>query len=76
MFELTAVRLEIAAGVRQLTARADEGIELALNGRLGRRVACVLDREDMGLEILDMAGEGEAMSDDGEGSGGFSPGVP
>lgn len=63
--------MEIAAGSRQLTARADDGIELALNGRVGRRVACVLDRADTGLEILDMAGDG--ASDDGE--GGFSPGV-
>jgi hypothetical protein len=69
------VGLEIAAGSRQLTARADEGIELALNGRVGRRVACVLDKGDMGLEIFDMAGETEMMSDDGEGSGGFSPGI-
>jgi hypothetical protein len=68
--------VEIGAGSRQLTARADDGIELALNGRVGRRVACVLDREDMGLEILDMAGEADMMSDDGEGSGGFSPGIP
>ena len=38
-------------------------------------MACVLDKEEMGLEIFDMAGEAE-MSDDGEGSGGFSPGIP
>lgn len=50
-------------------------IELALNGRVGRRVACVLDREDMGVEILDMAGEPEVISDDGEGSVGVSPGI-
>lgn len=30
----------------------------------------------MGLEILDMAGEVDMISDDGEGSGGFSPGIP
>jgi len=30
----------------------------------------------MGLEILDMAGDAEAGSDDGEGLGGFSPGIP
>lgn len=72
---LTASRVEIAAGSRQLTARANDGIELALNGRVGRRVACALDKEDMGLEILDMAGETEMMSDDGEGSGGLSPGM-
>jgi hypothetical protein len=42
---------------------------------VGRRVACVLDKEDMGLEILDMAGEPDMISDDGEGSVGFSPGM-
>jgi hypothetical protein len=73
--QLTSVRLEIATGSRQLTARADDGIQLALNGRVGRRVACVLDKEDMALEILDMAGEPEVMSDDGQGSPGFSPGM-
>ena len=67
--QLASVRLEIAAGSRQLPARADDGVSLALNGRVGRRVACVLDKGDMGLEILDMAGE--VMSE-----GGFSPGVP
>ena len=30
----------------------------------------------MGLEILDMAGEADMISDDGEGSGGLSPGIP
>jgi len=29
----------------------------------------------MALEILDMAGEAEVLSDDGEGLGGFSPGM-
>lgn len=76
LFQLDTVRLEIAPGSRQLTARADDGIQLALNGRLGRRVACVLDKADMGLEILDMAGEPDMMSDDGlQGTPGFSPGV-
>lgn len=67
--------MDIGAGSRQLAARADGGVDLALNGRVGRRVVCVLDREEMGLEILDMAGEADGASDDGEGSGGFSPGT-
>lgn len=29
----------------------------------------------MGLEILDMAGEADIISDDGEGSSGLSPGM-
>lgn len=32
---------------------------LAVNGRVGRRVACVLDSAGQALEILDMEGEGE-----------------
>ena len=38
-------------------------------------MACVLDKGDMALEILDMAGEPEVMSDDGDGLAGFSPGT-
>jgi anaphase-promoting complex subunit 4 len=30
---------------------------LALNGRMGRRVACVLDRQEGNLEVLDIEGE-------------------
>lgn len=73
--QLAAVGLDIAAGSRGLAAQADSGIELALNGRVGRRVACILDRADMGLEILDMAGEEELASEDGERSGGHSPDI-
>ena len=32
-------------------------VSLALNGRIGRRVACVLDGKDGVLEILDIEGE-------------------
>jgi anaphase-promoting complex subunit 4 len=35
---------------------------LALNGRIGRRVACVLDRKEGILEVLDIEGE---LDDDG-----------
>jgi hypothetical protein len=72
LLQVGAVELEIASGARQLTARADDGIDLSLNGRVGRRIACVLDKEDMGLEIFDMAGETDMMSDDGERSGSVS----
>ncbi|KAH9969035.1 anaphase-promoting complex, cyclosome, subunit 4-domain-containing protein [Russula dissimulans] len=34
-------------------------VSLALNGRAGRRVACVLDREEGVLEVLDIEGESE-----------------
>lgn len=32
-------------------------VTLAVNGRVGRRVACVLDDSGLALEILDMEGE-------------------
>ena len=32
-------------------------MSLAVNGRLGRRVACVLDSAGLALEVLDMEGE-------------------
>ncbi|KAI9454006.1 anaphase-promoting complex, cyclosome, subunit 4-domain-containing protein [Russula earlei] len=34
-------------------------VSLALNGRAGRRVACVLDREEAVLEVLDIEGESD-----------------
>ena len=32
---------------------------MAVNGRAGRRVACVLDGEGTGLEMFDMEGDDE-----------------
>lgn len=32
-------------------------LTLAVNGRVGRRVACVMDAEGMEAEVLDMEGE-------------------
>lgn len=37
---------------------------LAVNGRRGRRVACVLDNSGLALEILDMEGEAEEETDE------------
>jgi len=42
-------------------------VSLALNGRIGRRVACVLDRKEAILEVLDIEGETDEGSWDGEG---------
>ena len=39
-------------------------VSLAVNGRAGRRVACVLDGGGMELEMFDMEGDGE--DEDGE----------
>jgi len=42
-------------------------VSLALNGRIGRRVACVLDRKEAILEVLDIEGETDEGSWDEEG---------
>lgn len=39
---------------------------LCVNGRVGRRVACVLDDVGLSLEILDMEGEGDEEEDEEE----------
>ncbi|KIY52751.1 hypothetical protein FISHEDRAFT_55726 [Fistulina hepatica ATCC 64428] len=40
---------------------------LALNGRVGRRVACVMDGQGMMMETLDLEGEGEGDVEEGKG---------
>ena len=43
-------------------------VSVALNGRTGRRVACVLDQKEGILEVLDIEGESddEEWDEDGE----------
>ena len=41
-------------------------ISLALNGRIGRRVACVLDHKEGVLEVLDIEGETDEEWDEDE----------
>lgn len=41
---------------------------LSVNGRVGRRVSCVLDGAGLTLEIIDMeGGDGEEEEEEGEG---------
>lgn len=41
---------------------------LSVNGRVGRRVSCVLDDAGLTLEIIDMeGGDGEEEEEEGEG---------
>jgi anaphase-promoting complex subunit 4 len=40
-------------------------VSLALNGRIGRRVACILDRKGV-LEVLDIEGETDDEWDEDE----------
>lgn len=46
-------------------------MSLAVNGRVGRKVACVLDEAGVWFEVIDLAGEGdeepEEEEEDGEG---------
>lgn len=41
------------------------GVGVALNGRVGRRVGCVLDRTGTRLETFDLEGEAEEDADVG-----------
>jgi anaphase-promoting complex subunit 4 len=42
---------------RELISGKEGEVSLAVNGRTGRRVACVLDKTGCTMEILDMEGE-------------------
>jgi len=42
---------------RELVGCQEGTVTLAVNGRVGRRVACVLDDAGLALEVLDMEGE-------------------
>ena len=48
---------------RPLSNCQNGGISLALNGRAGRRVACVLDGAGTSLESFDLEGEGDDVED-------------
>lgn len=52
---------------RPLAGCKDGAVSLALNGRAGRRVACVLDNRGLELEIIDMEAEAEDLSTTTEG---------
>jgi anaphase-promoting complex subunit 4 len=41
-------------------------VALAVNGRVGRRVAAVLDSDGTGLEMLDLEGDEDEEADDAE----------
>ena len=66
VLQLTPTRIVINRR-RLLSGCQTGGVSLALNGRTGRRVACVLDSSGTQLESFDLEGEGEDMevADDG-----------
>ena len=51
-------------GSRELVGCQEGRVTLAVNGRVGRRVACVLDAAGQGLEVLDMEGDEEEEEDE------------
>lgn len=46
---------------RALAGCKDGGVSLAVNGRVNRRVACVLDASGTRMESFDLEGDGEDM---------------
>ncbi|VDB99616.1 unnamed protein product [Peniophora sp. CBMAI 1063] len=68
-FASSAIRL---ARWRAMTACRGEDFHLAVNGRKGRRIACVLDLESNTMETLDLAADEDETEDgeeDGDGDG-------
>ncbi|KDR85006.1 hypothetical protein GALMADRAFT_233556 [Galerina marginata CBS 339.88] len=59
---LTTTRVPINRR-RALSGCKSGGVSLALNGRINRRVACVLDSTGTTLESFDLEGDGEDMED-------------
>jgi anaphase-promoting complex subunit 4 len=54
---------------RELIVGKEGDVSLAVNGRTGRRVACVLDTKGSTMEILDMEGSSEEMESEGDDGG-------
>ena len=71
-FKLPSAAVPISQG-RELNGCGAGGVTLAVNGRTGRRVACVRDEAGLRLEVLDMEGEEEEVdleeAGEAEGSG-------
>ncbi|KAJ6575135.1 anaphase-promoting complex, cyclosome, subunit 4-domain-containing protein [Mycena capillaripes] len=51
-------------GRRELAYGGSGPVSVALNGRVGRRVACVLDGQGTNMETLDLEGDGEQEGDE------------
>lgn len=62
-FQLPSVRFPIKR-CRGLVGCETGPVSLAVNGRVGRRVACVLDNRRTTMQSLDLEGDGEDTEDD------------
>ena len=56
MVQIRSIGIPIKS-YRELNDGTGGDVSLAVNGRLGRRIACVLDNKGWTMEILDMEGE-------------------
>jgi hypothetical protein len=63
--QLRSVRIPIKR-CRRLVGCGKGEVNVALNGRVGRRVACLLDKKGTLLECFDMEGDGEDGEEDPE----------
>ncbi|KAL6309999.1 anaphase-promoting complex, cyclosome, subunit 4-domain-containing protein [Sparassis latifolia] len=63
--QLSSVPMPIVQA-RTLAGCKEGKVTLAVNGRVGRRVACVLDEAGMSLEIFDMEGEEDETDELGQ----------
>lgn len=61
--QLASIAMPIK-GRRELAYGGSGPVSLALNGRVGRRVACVLDGQGTNMETLDLEGDGEQEGDE------------
>lgn len=51
---------------RRLSGWKSGSVSLAVNGRVGRRVVCVLDDDGTTMEVLDMEGEEQEGDEEAE----------
>ncbi|KAJ7786332.1 anaphase-promoting complex, cyclosome, subunit 4-domain-containing protein [Mycena metata] len=61
--QLASIPIPIKAR-RELAYGGSGPVSLALNGRVGRRVACVLDGQGTNMETVDLEGDGDAEQED------------
>lgn len=54
---------------RELSGCREGRVTLSVNGRVGRRVSCVLDGSGLTLEIIDMAEGDDEEDEEEEGEG-------
>ena len=64
-FQITSVSMSLIQS-RPLIGCREGAVTLAVNGRVGRRVACVVDAAGLTLEIMDVESPEEDEDEEGE----------